>query len=147
MIHMELDTRAFEAAVRKLTAELQAEGTEAVADAMAFEIQRRAEKNITEWNERDQVYDRHRKTYRGALIDTGLMRGSFHVIASGRGERIVFNASAYARHHEFGTKSNKTNKQIIPARPFLRPAITENQQGIVNTATTVLNAFIRERSR
>ena len=75
------------------------------------------------------------KSTEGKLIDTGRMINSLanevrklkNIVVGLAGTNLF-----YAKFHEFGTRN-------IPARPYLRPAITENRNKIIAILTKELN--------
>ena len=120
-----IDVRDFSAAVRRLSSrELAETASRAAADIIKGRAEgafRHPELRPAPWPPRK---DRSAKAGKSAgrsakkarkphalMIDTGNLMGSFSVVSSGKGWKIVSSAN-YAPYHQFGTSK-------MPARPML----------------------------
>lgn len=74
------------------------------------------------------------------IIDTGATLNSVAVREVGEGEVEIGPATEYAIHHEFGTR-------YMAARPFMRPALDENQAAIEEAIAGALREAIRRAIR
>ena len=121
-----IDVREFSAAVRRLS---DPELAEIASRAAADIVRGRAEGAFTQpplrpapWpprKERQNKSGKPAKTKRKAhalMIDTGNLKGSFHVSRSGDGWKVASSAK-YAPSHQYGTRLG-TSKEM-PPRPML----------------------------
>lgn len=86
-----------------------------------------------------------------APIDTGSLRRSIHgelLMATGNvAAAEVGTDLVYAAIQEFGGAAGRGHTSIIPAHPYMRPALDENREKIAEDAAVLFRQFVEEAVR
>jgi len=65
-------------------------------------------------------------------VRTGRLQNSIQSTVESNGDGYVFTNVEYARIHELGGFAGRGGKVLIPARPYLLPALTKNMQSTLD---------------